>query len=167
MNDPSLIKKAWDMRRLGMFVSDIAKLLSAESGKPVTQISLWRYFDSVSEEPPHEIAEYEYPSYEDISYIFNKKMQQEKNSTIIKIIAYEKEITIRRDKMLDILHKFHNKEFTFGDVKNKCNDREGESLYGHWKYLLNGNYIEKTENGKFKFCERVKQWYLFGKGSKR
>jgi hypothetical protein len=52
IEDPVLIKKACEMRQTGMFVSDIAKLLSEESGKQITQMALWRLFNDNKEEEP-------------------------------------------------------------------------------------------------------------------
>ncbi|MDD3416593.1 MAG: hypothetical protein PHY47_21805 [Lachnospiraceae bacterium] len=39
------------MKQVGMFVSDIAKTLSEETGDRITQISLWRLFNNKNEEP--------------------------------------------------------------------------------------------------------------------
>jgi len=50
VDDPVLIKKAFKMRESGMYVSDIAKQLSEESGKRITQMALLRLFDSKKEE---------------------------------------------------------------------------------------------------------------------
>ena len=51
IDDPDLIKKAYELKSSGMYVSDIAKQLSEESGKRITQMALWRLFDSQKEEP--------------------------------------------------------------------------------------------------------------------
>jgi len=51
IEDPILIKKAYEMKKAGMFVSDISKKLSEESGKRITQLALWRLFNSIKEEP--------------------------------------------------------------------------------------------------------------------
>jgi len=51
IEDPILIKKAYEMKKAGMFVSDILKKLSEESGKRITQLALWCLFNSIKEEP--------------------------------------------------------------------------------------------------------------------
>ena len=51
IEDPILIKKAREMKKLGTFVPDISKKLSEESGKRITQMALWRLFNSIKEEP--------------------------------------------------------------------------------------------------------------------
>jgi hypothetical protein len=110
------------------------------------------------EKKENQTTESDYPSLEDISYLFNPKVQKEKNSTII---SY-RNITIRRDLMIRILNKFSSKEFTYNEVKYECNDRDGEENFlRHWEYLLNNYYIEETTNNKFKFCDRVKRWKTF------
>lgn len=159
LDDQDIIQKACEMKQAGMFVSDIAKRLSKETGLKITQMSLWRMFNNLKEEPLREIAEYEYPSHEDISYLFNRKAQKEKNSTII---TYHN-VTIRRDLMLRILNRYYKIEFTYNEVKRKCNDREGdENFLAHWQYLLDFHYIEHVDDLKFKFCDRVKKWKTFG-----
>jgi hypothetical protein len=161
LDDPVLIQKAVEMKKLGFFVSDIARKLSEDTGEKITQMSLWRLFKSKEKELKTKtpLDNYEYPSFEDISYLFNKMIQKDKNLTTIKY----KEITIRRNLMLRFLNKYYNKEFTLSEVKYKCNDRnEDENFLRHWEYLLNNNYIEGTTNKKFKFCDRVKKWKNFG-----
>lgn len=161
VDDPVIIKKAIEMRRKGMYVSDIAKKLSEDTGIRITQMALYRLFKSIKNEFESNplLAEYEYPSLEDIAYLFNKKFQKDKNSTTITYLG----VTIRRDLMLRILNIYHNKEFTLSEVKHKYNDRdEDENFLRHWEYLLNNNYIEETTNKKYKFCNRVKKWIIFG-----
>jgi hypothetical protein len=95
---------------------------------------------------------------EDIAYLFNKKMQKDKNSTTIIFRG----TTIRRDLLLRFLNTFYNKEFSYFEAKNLLNDRDGdESFLRHWEYLLNYNYIEQVEDQRFKFCDRVKKWKAF------
>lgn len=159
INDPLFIKRAYDLKLSGMFVSDIAKMLSHETGTRITQIALWRALNNYDSLENEELNDYEYPSLEDISYLFNKKVQKEKNSTVI---SYRSE-TIRRDLMLKILNKFYKKEFTCNEVKRECNDRQGdENFLAHWKYLLDNHYIEKVDDIRFKFCDRIKKWKAFG-----
>lgn len=157
IEDPVIIKKAYDLKLSGMFVSDISFQLSKETGNKITQMALWRLFDSLKEEPQKELLESDYPSLEDISYLFNKKSQKEKNSTLLN----HNGITLRRDLMIRILNNYYNKEFTYNEVKINCNDRNGdENFLAHWNYLLKFNYIERVDDYKFKFCDRVKKWKL-------
>ncbi len=165
IDNQTLIQKAYELKRSGIPVRQISKKLSEESGTRITQMALWRLFDSLKEEPQKELLESDYPSLEDYSYVFNKKTQKEKNSTIIKVLSFNnKEIVIRRDLALRILNGYYNKEFTFNEVKYECNDRDsgGENFLAHWDYLLKCNYIEKVDDYKFKFCDRVKKWKTFG-----
>ena len=165
VDDPNIILMAYEMKLSGMLVSDIARKLSVDTGERITQMALWRLFDSLKEEDQKELLESDYPSDEDITYLFNKKTQKEKNSTIIKhLSANNKEITIRRDLMIRILTNYYSKEFTLNEVKVNCNDRDsgGENFLAHWNYLLKYNYIEKVDDYKFKFCDRVRKWKTFG-----
>lgn len=155
IEDITLIEKAYKMKHAGILVSEISNRLSVETGQKITQMALWRLFDSLKEETQKELLESDYPSIEDISYLFNKKVQKEKNLTLIK---YRDE-TIRRDLMIRILNGFYKKEFTYMEVKIECKDRDKEENFmAHWRYLLDLHYIEKVDEYKFKFCERVKKW---------
>jgi hypothetical protein len=159
ITDPDLIQEAYEMKQSGMRVSDISFKLSTKTGMRITKIALWRTFDAITKEPPRELLESDYPSLEDISYLFNKKVQKEKNSTLLK----HDDITIRRDLMLRILNNYYKTEFTYDEVKYECNDRDGdENFLAHWKYLLRFHYIEKVDDFKFKFCDRVRKWRTFG-----
>lgn len=163
ITDPDIINKACELKKSGVLVRDISKTLSGETGQRITQMALWRLFDSLQEEPKKELLESDYPSIEDISYLFNKKTQKEKNSTLIKVLSSDNKetIVIRRDLMIRILNKYYKSEFTYKEVKYECNDREGdENFLAHWNYLLKYNYIEKVDDYKFKFCDRVKKWKL-------
>jgi len=51
IDDPDLIKKAYELKSSGMYVSDISKQLSEESGKRITQMALWRLFTNKTEKP--------------------------------------------------------------------------------------------------------------------
>jgi hypothetical protein len=46
IEDPVLIQKALEMRESGMYVSDIAKTLSEETRKRITQMALWQAFEN-------------------------------------------------------------------------------------------------------------------------
>ena len=50
VDDPVIIKKAIEMRRKGMYVSDIAKKLSEDTGIRITQMALYRLFKSIKNE---------------------------------------------------------------------------------------------------------------------
>ncbi len=50
IDDPVLIQKALKMRESSMYVSDIAKTLSEETGKRITQMALWRTFKKQKEQ---------------------------------------------------------------------------------------------------------------------
>lgn len=66
--------------------------------------------------------------------------------------------------MLRILTNYYSKEFTYMEVKNECNDREGDNNFrAHWDYLFKYHYIEKVDDYKFKFCSRVREWKTFNK----
>jgi len=147
------------MREVGMYVSDIAKELSAQTGQKITQISLWRLFNNEKElSHTKELADYDYPSRDDIETIFSKLLQKEKN-----IACVYRNINIRRNLMIHILEIYYNKEFTYDEVRIKLNDRYNEEgFFQHFEYLVNNNFIEKTSETKFKFCDRVKKWKTFG-----
>lgn len=159
IEDPDIIKQSLEMRDTGMYVSEIANELSKRTGKKITQMAIWRMFDAEKEKKVDPLAEYEYPSLDDYSYIFNTKMQKDKNSTLLK----HEGVTIRRDLMLRILNKFYKTEFTYYDVRRDLKDRDNEENFlAHWNYLLKNHYIEKVDDYKFKFCDRVKKWKAFG-----
>ena len=159
IEDSDIIKQAYEMREVGMFVSDIAKELSEQTNTKITQISLWRLFNNKEElSEDKEIAEYDYPSRDDIETLFSKLLQKEKN------IAFNyRNVNIRRNLMIRILETYVNKEFTYDEVRIKLNDRyKEEGFYQHFEYLVNNNFIEKTTDTTFKFCDRVKKWRSFG-----
>lgn len=159
IEDPEIIKQAYEMRECGMFVSDIAKELSEQTNTKITQISLWRLFNNKEElSKDKKLEDYDYPSRDDIETIFSKLLQKEKN------IAFKyRNVNIRRNMMIRILEKYHNKEFTYDEVRIKLNDRyEEEGFYQHFEYLVNNNFIEKVNDTTFKFCDRVKKWKSFG-----
>jgi hypothetical protein len=154
LNDVGLIQKALEMRQSGMFVSDIAKTLSNETGKKITQLALWRLFDSLKEEPQKKLLESDYPSRKEIEEVFSDLLQKQEN----RICIYGGK-QLKRNVMIEILNKFHNKEFNYSDVETslyKTSDKE--AIYQHWCYLLEGHHIEKVDDYKFKFCDRVKKW---------
>lgn len=159
LEDPVLIQRARELRLDGMFVSEIAKILSIESGKKITKMALWRLFDSLKEEPKKELYELDYPSRKEIEELFSELLQKQEN----RICIYGGK-QLKRNVMIEILNKFHNKEFTQLDVKkNLYKTTDGEVFFQHWRYLLEGHYIEPVDEYKFKFCDRVKQWRNFGK----
>lgn len=157
ITDPILMGKASDMKQLGMRVHDIAEKLSVESGKTITQISLHRLFQSQKEEPIPELLESDYPSLQDISYIFNIKFKKEKTATVIRY----HNTTMRRDLLQRILTKFYKNNFTYYDVKYECNDRDTDTaFFNHWEYLLHFHYIEHITDTEFGFCDIVKRWHM-------
>lgn len=157
IDNPDIIQKACELKQTGMFVSDIAKKLSDETGKRITQISLWSLFINQNEEPIPELLESDYPSLQDISYIFNIKFKKEKTLTVIKY----HNTTIRRDLLQRILTKFYKKNFTYYDVKYECNDRDTDTAFlNHWEYLLHNHYIEQITDTEFGFCDVVKRWHM-------
>ena len=158
LDDPSLIQKAYEMKQTGVFVSDIAKRLSKESGKRVTQLALWRMFTNSKDELPHEHTGLDYPSRTEIENIFSELLQKEND--LICIYGGEK---LKRKLMIRILNSYLYKEFTYKEVKINLNQWVGESsFYQHWQYLSEHNFIEKVDDYKFKFCDRVKKWKTFG-----
>lgn len=159
LDDPALVQKATEMKHMGMFVSDIAKQLSEESGKRITQMAIIRAMRLKKEMSGNELTELEYPSRKEIEECFSELLQKQEN----RICIYGGK-QLKRNVMIEILNKFHNKEFTQLDVKkNLYKTTDGEVFSQHWRYLLEGNYIEKVDEYKFKFCDRVKQWKNFGK----
>jgi DNA-binding transcriptional MerR regulator len=153
LDDPILIQKACQMKDIGMFVSDISKILTEETGEKITQMSLWRLFNSLKEETKKQLTELDYPSRNEIEELFSELLQKQEN----RICIYGGK-QLKRNVMIEILNKFHNKEFNYSDVETslyKTSDKE--AIYQHWRYLLEGNYIEKVDDYKFKFCDRVKK----------
>ena len=157
--DSETMKQAYEMREVGMFVSDIARDLSEQTGKRITQMDLWRVFNNKDElSNDKELADYDYPSRDDIETIFSKLLQKEKN-----IALQYRNVNIRRNLMIRILETYHVKEFTYDEVRIKLNDRYNEEgFFQHFEYLVNNNFIEKTTDVHFKFCDRVKKWKCFG-----
>jgi hypothetical protein len=154
IDDPDLIKIALELRQSGMFVSDIARTLSKETEKRVTQIALCRLFNNLKDDTPKQLTELDYPSRKEIEDCFSELLQKQEN----RICLYGGK-QLKRNVMIEILNKFHNKEFNYSDVETslyKTSDKE--AIYQHWCYLLEGHYIEKVDDYKFKFCDRVKKW---------
>lgn len=136
-----------------MFVSDIAEMLSKETGIKITQIALLRLFKARITESK-QISELDYPSRKEIEEVFSELLQKQEN----RICIYGGK-QLKRNVMIEILNKFHNKEFNQIEVKTSLYKvTDGEVFYQHWLYLLEGNYIEKVDDYKFKFCDRVKKW---------
>lgn len=158
IHDSDIKKRVWVLHKSGYLFTEIAQLLSKEFNQRILPVMVWRVIHNVTVATHKTVREYEYPSLEEIVYIFNVSMQKEKNSTLIKHV----ETVIRRNLMLKILNKYHNKEFEYIEVKNECKDREDEENFlRHWEYLVKFNYIEENGNGKFIFCDRVKRWHLY------
>jgi len=156
IDDPVIIQKACDMKKAGMYVRDISTELSNEYGQKVTQVALWRLFNS-KKVPHNQITDYVYPSMEDIAFLFSKKVNQLTSKTNIQ--HHNK--AIRRSVMVEILNKFYKGSFTFEEVEKemfKSSDRE--STVCHLDYLKKYHYIEEIYDGKYKFCEPVKQWKI-------
>lgn len=161
VNDPLLIKKAFELKQHGMFVSDISKALSKETGERVTQMALWRMFQNNTEFISHldsQLDSLDYPSRKEIENLFSELLQKEND--IICVYGGEK---LKRKLMIRILNSYLYKEFTYKEVKINLNQWVGESgFYQHWRYLSEHNFIEKVDDFKFKFCDRVKKWKNFG-----
>jgi hypothetical protein len=154
VNNPTIIQKAHEMKLSGMFVSDIAKKLSEDSGEKITQLALWRLFTSQSESM-RESSELDYPSRKEIENVFSELLQKEND--LICTYGGEK---LKRKLMIRILNAYINKEFTYLEARISLNQWVNENgFYQHWDYLLKNNFIEKTDNNRFKFCDRVKKWY--------
>lgn len=102
--------------------------------------------------------EYDYPSRDDIENIFSKLLQKEKN------IAFVYQGTnIRRNLMIRILEMYHNTEFSYTEMRIELNDRDTEQgIFNHFEYLKNNHFVESTTKDKFKFCNRVRKWKMFG-----
>jgi len=157
ITDPILMGKAYDMKQTGMWARDIAEKLSVESGEKITHISVARLFNGLKEEPIPELLESDYPSLQDISYLFNIKFKKEKTATVIRY----HNTTMRRDLLQRILTKFYKKNFTYYDVKYECNDRDTDTaFFNHWEYLLHFHYIEHITDTEFGFCDIVKRWHM-------
>lgn len=155
---PEIVDKAREMRSAGIFVCDISKQLSQETGKKISQMELWRLFKSLEKAPDPKIEKYEYPSREDIENLFSPALQREKN-----IICSYKGVNLRRNLMIKILENFVNKSFYYDEARIKLNDRDREDHFlQHIDYLKKYHYIELGQDQKFRFCERVKKWRFFG-----
>ena len=158
IDDPHLIEKAIKMRNSGDLISDIATKLSEENGTKITQISLCRLFNSLKKNHSGEPTELDFPSRNEIEELFSELLQKQENR-----ICIFGGVQLRRNVMIEILNKFYKKEFTQLDVKkNLYKTTDGEVFYQHWRYLLEGNYIEQVDDYKFKFCDRGKKWKTFG-----
>jgi len=159
LEDPKIMNQAYEMREVGMYVSDIAKELSEQTGQKITQMALWRLFNNKEElSEDKELADYDYPSRDYLETIFSKLLQKESN----KALTY-RNTTIRRNLMIRILETYIDKEFTFDEVKIKLNDRyTEEGFFHHFEYLVNNNFVVKIDSTRFKFCDRVKKWKRFG-----
>jgi hypothetical protein len=157
ISDPVIIKKAHRLKESGLFVSDISKKLSEETGIRITQLSLWRLFTSTKIEK-NDISELDYPSRKEIENIFSDLLQREND-----LICTHGGEKLKRKIMIRILNTYIKKEFTYNEVRINLNTMINENVFlQHWNYLTAHNFIEKTENGKFKFCDRVKKWRNFG-----
>jgi len=156
--DPTIISRVYEMKDKGVFISDIAKILSNEVGDKITQISICRALNAREEEPQQELTELDYPSRMEMEEVFSELLQKQENR--ICIFGGKQ---LKRNVMIEILNKFMNKEFDFQEVKkNLYKTTDGDTVWQHWNYLLKGNYIEKVDDYKFKFCDRVKKWKTFG-----
>ncbi len=154
LDDPFLIQKVCEMKETGLFVSDIAKILSDETGMKITQISICRLLNAQKTKSPTILTELDYPSRNEIEEVFSEHLQKQENR-----ICIHGGKQLKRNVMIEILTKFIKLEFTYMDVSTSLyKTADHESIYQHWRYLLDGHYIIKTENEKFKFCERVKKW---------
>lgn len=153
ITDEHIIKEAVEYKQSGMFISDIAAVLSTKHEKRITQMALCRLFNSIQEHTK-ELTELDYPSRKEIEELFSELLQKQENR-----ICIFGGVQLRRNVMIEILNKFYNKEFTQLDVKkNLYKTTDGEVFFQHWRYLLEGHYIEQVDEYKFKFCDRVKKW---------
>jgi hypothetical protein len=159
LEDPNLVQIAYEMRQSGMFISDIAKKLSDNTGKQITQMALCRTFEKINDvEITEELTELDYPSRKEIENVFSELLQKEND--LICTYGGEK---LKRKLMIRIINAYLNNEFTYIEVRKNLNQWVGENgFYQHWDYLLKGNYIEKIDDNKFKFCDRVRKWKSFG-----
>jgi len=158
LTDPAIINKARELKNSGMLVRDIAKKLSHENDETITQIALWRLFTAKNKENKNKVSELDYPSRSEIENLFSELLQKEND--IICVYGGEK---LKRKLMIRILNSYLYKEFTYKEVKINLNQWVGESgFYQHWQYLSEHNFIEKVDDYKFKFCDRVKKWKTFG-----
>jgi hypothetical protein len=157
INDPDLIKKAIEMAQVGMFVSDISKELSEQSGKRITQMALLRLFNSLKEEPNQKLTDLDYPSRAEMENIFSEILQKENN--FICVYGGQK---LERRYMVRLIRKYHKTGFTYMEAKNELNKDINEDRFRqHIEYLKVNNFIELTENGNLKFCKVVLEWYNF------
>jgi hypothetical protein len=100
-----------------------------------------------------------YPALEKIENIFNKQLQKESNTAF----KY-RNVSIRRNLMIKILDKYYDVEFTYNDMRIKLNDnRTDKSIFTHFEYLKNNNFIESVSGDKFRFIERVRRWKEIGR----
>lgn len=158
IDDPVIIKKACDLRQSGLLVQDISKRLYYETGTKITQISLLRMFRDKESEIQLKLDSLSYPSRTEIENLFSNLLQKEND--LICIYGGEK---IKRKLMIRILNAYLDKKFTYDEVRINLNPWVGENgFYQHWHYLLTNNFIEKVDDYKFKFCDRVKKWKTFG-----
>lgn len=159
LDDKYLIQRANEMKNIGMLVYDISKTLSNETGRKITQMALWRIFKSQEEEPITELVEYQYPTRKELENLFSEAAQKESDRTGI-ITGGEE---LKRRMLIRILNKYINTEFTYNEVRVELNNLAShDRIYAHFKYLYDKHYIEKTENEKFRFCDRVRKWRTFG-----
>ena len=161
LEDTKIMNQAYEMREVGMYVSDIAKELSEQTGQRITQMALWRLLNDRKkreEEANKEPDELEYPSRDELENIFSVRV---KNGS--KRAGEYHGTQIRRDFMAKILKKYMDKEFTYDEVRRDLNSwATDEQFYQHFDYLKHYNYILKVSDTKFKFCDRVKKWKRFG-----
>jgi len=162
IEDPEIVKQASEMRKAGMFVSDISKALKSKTGKEITQMALLGLFTKEEKEKLSEDGndpdELDYPSRDELENIFSERLQKERN----RAGEYHGTI-IRRDLMIRVLRAYILKEFTYEEVRIKYNaNYSHEQFYQHFDYLKHYNYIVKVSDTKFKFCDRVKKWNRFG-----
>jgi len=156
---PSLIAQALEMKESGVYVSDISKKLTEQTGKKITQISLWRIFNQTNANGAHKTAkEFKEPSRDEIELIFSKSLQKERNAG-----PTHRGTTIDRRVMLQILNNYHNKEFTYDQLRIDFNKwKNAEIIQNHFHYLTTYNFIIPTTNNKYVFSDRVKKWRSFG-----
>lgn len=158
IDDPIIVQKVYEMKKNGIFISDIAKKLSDELGVKITQMSICRTLNNKKNTSATSTHYLDYPSRIEIENLFSELLQKEND--LICIYGGEK---LKRKLMIRILNLYLYKEFTYQEVKINLNQWVGESgFYQHWMYLSEYNFIEKVDNSKFKFCDRVKKWKNFG-----
>jgi len=156
-----LINDALTLRKQHFLVPDISKKLSAKYHKNISQLGLCNLFNSMREAQAIQvfIPEYEYPSRTDMENVFSELLQKERNA-----ITQYGGVTLRRNLMIKILKHYCNQKFTYMELKNKLNENKSDNVFlQHFNYLQKYNFIEPCDGGVFKFCERVKTWYTWGK----